>query len=157
ESAAITMPDLLIRGGAPKRDSIATLARVEPTSRENLLAAVRPIVKSAVAPVAPVVETPAKSLGGAVRVTGGPDLRFDGRAVFPVALQMPNVTSYSGSWILWYAERKPTAGEAPDILPPSALRKVDPVYDLSAVEDRIEGKVQLAAVIHTDGYVYGIT
>jgi protein TonB len=31
------------------------------------------------------------------------------------------------------------------------------VYDLSAVEDRVEGKVQLSAVIHTDGYVYAIT
>jgi len=25
------------------------------------------------------------------------------------------------------------------------------------VDDRVEGKVQLGAVIHTDGYVYGIT
>ena len=31
------------------------------------------------------------------------------------------------------------------------------MYDLSAVDDRVEGKVQLSAVIHTDGYVYGIT
>jgi TonB family protein len=69
---------------------------------------------------------------------------------------MPNVTSYSGSWILWYAERKREAGEAREITPPSPLRKVDPIYDLSAVDDRVEGKVQLTGVIHTDGYVYGI-
>ena len=92
-----------------------------------------------------------------MRVSAAPDPRFEGRTVYTVALQMPNVTSYSGSWILWYAERKPLPGEAPEMSAPSALRKVDPLYDLSAVDDRVEGKVQLSAVIHTDGYVYGIT
>jgi TonB family protein len=151
ESAAISMPDLLIRG-ASKKESIATLARIAPTSRENLLAAGRPVITSA-----PPAPDPPKSIAGAVRVTSAPDPRFEGRTVYTVALQMPNVTSYSGSWILWYAERKALPGEAADVLPPSALRKVDPVYDLSAVDDRVEGKVQLGAVIHTDGYVYGIT
>jgi TonB family protein len=157
DSAGIVMPDLMIRGeGAPKRESIASLARVAPTSRENLLAAGRPVITSdppaAAPPAAP------KSVKGAVRVASGPNREFDGRAVFTVALQMPNVTSYSGSWILWYSERKAmaSAGDA-DIQPPSALRKVDPVYDLSAVDDRVEGKVQLGAIIHTDGFVYGIT
>ena len=69
---------------------------------------------------------------------------------------MPNVTSYSGSWILWYAERKSDSSEEREVLPPEPLRKVDPIYDNSAVADRIEGKVQLSAIIHTDGYVYGI-
>jgi TonB family protein len=154
ESAAITMPDLMIRGGASKKESIATLVRVAPTSRENLLAAGRPVITSTALPTTP---DPSRSITGPVRVSSAPDPRFEGRAVFTVALQMPNVTSYSGSWILWYAERKPLPGEAAELLAPSALRKVDPVYDLSAVDDRVEGKVQLGAVIHTDGYVYGIT
>ncbi|HTM48165.1 MAG TPA: TonB family protein [Bryobacteraceae bacterium] len=157
DSAGIVMPDLMIRGeGVPKRESIASLARVAPTSRENLLAAGRPVI-TADAPAAAPPAAP-KSLKGAVRVASGPNREFDGRAVFTVALQMPNVTSYSGSWILWYSERKAmaAAGEA-DIQPPTALRKVDPVYDLSAVDDRVEGKVQLGAIIHTDGFVYGIT
>jgi len=152
ESATITMPDLMIRGGASKKESIATLVRVAPTSRENLLAAGRPIITSTAR-----AADPAKSITGPVRVSSAPDPRFEGRTVYTVALQMPNVTSYSGSWILWYAERKPLPGEAPELSAPSALRKVDPVYDLSAVDDRVEGKVQLGAVIHTDGYVYGIT
>jgi TonB family protein len=69
---------------------------------------------------------------------------------------MPNVTSYSGSWILWYAERRSASTDEREVLPPEPLRKVDPIYDNSAVEDRVEGKVQLSAIIHTDGYVYGI-
>jgi TonB family protein len=151
ESATLVIPDLMIRGGAPKRESIATISRVAPTSRENLLAAGRPVITSDPPP------TPPKAITGAVRVTAAPDPHFEGRTVFIVAIQMPNVTSYSGSWILWYAERKGAPGDSSEILPPGPLRKVDPVYDLSAVEDRVEGKVQLGAVIHTDGYVYGIT
>jgi TonB family protein len=150
-SAAIVMPDLMIRGGGlNKREPIAALTRVEPTSRENLLAAARPIM----AAPAPII--PPKS-ASAVHVSSGPDPRFEGRVVYTVAINMPNVTSYSGSWILWYAERERTSGEAPAVLPPNPLRKVDPVYDLSAVEDRVEGKVQLSGIIHKDGYVYGIT
>jgi TonB family protein len=153
EPGAIVLPGLTIRGAPPKKESIATIARIAPTSKENLLAAAPPVV----APTPVSEAAPPKPSIGAVRVSGAPDPRFEGRIVFTVAIQMPNVTSYSGSWILWYAERKGPPGEAPDILPPAPLRKVDPVYDLSAAEDRVEGKVQLAAVIHKDGYVYGIT
>ena len=150
EAATIVIPGLTVRSGeTPKRQSIAALARVEPTSRENMLAAVRPSTVAAPALIPPKAS--------ATRVASGPDPRFEGRVVYTVALQMPNVTSYSGSWILWYAERERRAGEAAEISPPNPLRKVDPIYDLSAVDEHVEGKVQLAAVIHTDGYVYGIT
>src|SRR5262249_45085149 len=124
ESAMITIPDLMIRGGAKKRDSLASLVHITPTSRENLLAPGPPVLTSD----SPV--DPAKPIAGAVRVSAAPDPRFEGRTVYTVALQMPNVTSYSGSWILWYAERKPLPGETHEVSAPSALRKVDPVYDL---------------------------
>ena len=149
EGARITAPDLTIRSGAaPRKDSIATLARVAPTSKENVLAAVRPLISTP--PGAPPAVSAARV------VSAGPDPRFEGRVVYTVAIQMPNVTSYSGSWILWYAERQRQPGEPREVTPPSPLRKVDPIYDLTAVEDRVEGKVQLSAIIHTDGYVYGI-
>ena len=147
ESARIVVPGLTIRGDTPKRESLATMARITPTSRENLLAAARPLIASA-ARAPPRAST--------ARVGGGPDPRFEGRIVYTVAIQMPNVTSFSGSWILWYAERQGLPGEAPEIAPPGPLRKVDPIYDRSAEEERVEGKVQLSAVIHTDGFVYGI-
>jgi protein TonB len=155
ENARITLPDLTVRNGpapAPRKDSsIASIARVAPTSSENLLAAVRPLINSR----AVTAEAPATTSGARV-VSGGPDPRFEGKVVYTVAIQMPNVTSYSGSWLLWYAERKREPGEPREVLPPSPLRKVDPIYDLSAVDDRIEGRVQLSAIIHTDGFVYGI-
>jgi TonB family protein len=151
DGARITAPDLTIRSGAaPRRDSIATIARVAPpTSSDNVRAAMRPLINAP-----PVAPPPATS--SARVVSGGPDPRFEGRLVYTVAIQMPNVTSYSGSWILWYAERQRQPGEPRDVAPPSPLRKVDPIYDLTAAEDRVEGKVQLSAIIHTDGFVYGI-
>jgi TonB family protein len=156
-SASIKMQDLTISGGAIKqeafpKESIVALTRVDPTSKENLLAAARTPTGRPVAPFVP----PKPMAGSPVRVSSAPDRRLDGRVVYTVAINMPNVTSYSGSWILWYAERKPEPGEPRVVSPPEPLRKVDPIYDLSAMEDRVEGKVQLSAIIHKDGYVYGI-
>lgn len=155
-TASIKMQDLTISGGGIKKEaipnqSIVALTRVEPTSKENLLASVRaPMGRPE--PLAP----PKPMTGSPVRVSSAPDRRLDGRVVYTVAINMPNVTSYSGSWILWYAERQAAPGEERVIQPPEPLRKVDPIYDLSAVDDRVEGKVQLSAIIHKDGYVYGI-
>jgi TonB family protein len=151
ESAMITVPGLSIRNTAEApRPTLPAVAMAAPTSRENLLAAAR----MAAAQRPPISAAAAQPAG--VRVGAAPDPAMSGRIVYTVALQMPNVTSYSGSWILWYAERARNPGEGPDLTPPKPLRKVDPIYDLSAVDDRVEGKVQLSAIIHTDGYVYGI-
>jgi TonB family protein len=76
--------------------------------------------------------------------------------VYSVAIQMPNVTSYSGSWIIWFAEREPVSGQVADVHPPLALRKVDPKYVAAAAAEKIEGKVRLAAVIRKDGHVDGV-
>jgi protein TonB len=82
---------------------------------------------------------------------------MDGRAVYTVAIQMPNVTSYSGSWIVWFAEHEPVPG-APshDVRPPIPLRKVDPKYIAAAAEEKVEGVVRLSAVIRKDGRVESV-
>jgi protein TonB len=106
----------------------------------------------------------------AARVSSAPDPRLAGRLVYTVAIQMPNVTSYSGSWIVWFAVREAGTGatgmgasadsnpaaSAPAIRPPVPLRKVDPKYIQSAVSDRVEGKVLLSAVIRKDGQVESV-
>jgi TonB family protein len=94
--------------------------------------------------------------GGAVRVTSAPDPRFNGREVFMMAIQMPQLTSYSGSWLMWYADRtRHEVGLAP-IAPPEAHRKVDPKYIASAVSERLEGRVTLACVIDKAGRVVDV-
>jgi TonB family protein len=73
-----------------------------------------------------------------------------------MAIQMPNITSYSGSWLMWYASRtQRELGLAP-IAPPVVHRKVDPKYSPALVAERVEGKVQLACVIDEAGKVSNV-
>jgi TonB family protein len=80
-----------------------------------------------------------------------------GRDVYTMAIQMPNVTSYSGSWLVWFAERgtAPT-GHRSSIRPPEPTRKVDPRYIADTQREGIEGSVRLTAIIRKDGSVDGI-
>jgi TonB family protein len=149
--ALLNVPGLVVSGGA--KDTQPTLvANFSPTSRENLLAAAR--VSMGAAPKAPVGP-------GAARVAEAPDPRFAGRVVYSIAIQMPNVTSFSGSWLVWFAERAPdqkgTPGAAPrQVRPPGVVRKVDPKYIAAAAAERVEGTVRLFGVIGKDGHVGGI-
>jgi len=91
------------------------------------------------------------------RIVKAPDPRLAGRAVYTISIQMPNVTSYSGSWLVWFAERRPPTETPPsNMQSPVALRKVDPKYYRDTIIDRIEGTVRLFAVIRKDGQVDAI-
>ena len=140
--AMIVVPGLLARGGdADSRPAL--VAAIPPTTREQL-AASAPIVP-------PAADPPSETR--ATRVASAPDPLLEGRTVYTMAIQMPNVTSYIGSWMVWFAERDPAAGPGPDIQPPLPLHKVDPKYIAAAAAERVEGKVRLAAVIRKDGRV----
>jgi TonB family protein len=144
---AITVPGLETRGG-PKDDRPTLVAGVTP-SRQSLIDAAHAALRSppATPPPAPV----------ATRTASVPDPRFEGRAVYALAIQMPNVTSYSGSWIVWFAEHESLPGApAVQMRPPVPLRKVDPKYIAAAAEERVEGIVRLFAVIRRNGYVDSI-
>ena len=55
---------------------------------------------------------------------------------------------------MWFAERTPQGPRGPGGLhPPVPLHKVDPRYHPAAISERVEGKVQIAGVIRTDGRV----
>lgn len=70
-----------------------------------------------------------------------------------MAVQMPNITSYSGSWILWFAEHGQDGPRRHDLKPPEPLHKVDPKYYSALIAERMEGKVYVSGVIGTDGHV----
>lgn len=156
DGKALTVPDLYVAG--PKNDKdikteLLAQAFAAPTSPLSLRAAAR--MSNPNPPAAPEKASPG-SLGGAVKVSGAPDKRFDGRDVYMMAIQMPNLTSWSGSWLMWYADRTARkAGEFP-ISPPVAHRKVDPKYVASARADGVEGTIRLACIIGIDGHVYNI-
>ncbi|MDA1312361.1 MAG: TonB family protein [Acidobacteria bacterium] len=99
-----------------------------------------------------------------------PEILFLNREVFVLAVNTPNVTSYSGSWVIRFAERRlgtrkrdksiesdqkddPTRGK---LSAPGPKHKVDPKYIRTAADEGVEGTVTLYAVIRTDGTVRGI-
>jgi len=140
---ALVVPWLTARGGG--KDVQPTLVLNKPTTdpmaKENLMAAARDVGSAMPA-----------------RVANAPDERLSGRAVYSIAIQMPNVTSYSGSWLVWFAEREPEPGAAPAaIRAPVPLKKVDPKYVADAERERIEGAIRLFAIIRKDGHVDSVS
>jgi len=79
---------------------------------------------------------------------------FGGKRYYSMSLNMPNLTSSAGSWIIRFAELNPLPGTAGDnVSAPVAVFKVDPAYPADLMRDRVEGVVVLYAVIHSDGSV----
>ena len=148
--ALLEIPSLTVQGGARDPQPPVMVARVSPTSPESLAAAMR----AAHGGTPPAIASNSK----AVRVAGAPDPRMYGRQVYTMALQMPNLTSRSGSWLVWFAEHESDIANANvDMRPPLPLHEVSPRYIASAVEERVEGKVRLWAVIGKDGHVTGVS
>ncbi len=150
-NASLTVPDLMVRGGASTAratDALLAANRVAPTSAENL----RGLSKYA-APSTESVPPPPRS--GATKVSSAPNPIFDGKEVYSMAIQMPNITSYSGSWLMWYAARGLDQRLTP-LAPPVPFHKVDPKYVATAVADRVEGRVQLLCVINRLGRVENV-
>ena len=86
---------------------------------------------------------------------------FGGRKVYSLSLNMPNLNSAGGSWVIHFAALKAdsapanSSGEtAPsDLASPVATRKVDPAYPLELMRQNVAGTVILHAVILADGTV----
>ena len=84
---------------------------------------------------------------------------FGSRKFYSVTLNMPNLNSAGGSWIIRFAELRrdlsshdPNAS-AEDLSQPMATRKVDPAYPIQLMRENVHGTVILYAVIHADGTV----
>lgn len=146
----VSVPDLYVRGTREAKPNLIAQTFAAPTSDLALRDAAR------LGEPRLTAESREPAPSGAVKVSNAPDPRFNGRDIYMMVIQMPNLTSYSGSWLMWYADRTVReAGLAP-ISPPVAHRKVDPKYIAAAAADKVEGKVQLACVIGTDGHVSNV-
>ncbi len=84
---------------------------------------------------------------------------FGNRRFYSVTLNMPNLNSAGGSWVIRFAElnhdssnHDPSAA-SPDLSQPMATRKVDPAYPIQLMRENVAGTVILYAVIHADGSV----
>jgi TonB family protein len=98
---------------------------------------------------------------------------FSGRRFYSVTLNMPNLNSGGGSWIIRFAELRqdqsspavrtdppgnsspsdPPASAQADLSQPMAIRKVDPAYPLQLMRENVAGTVIVYGVIHADGTV----
>lgn len=92
-----------------------------------------------------------------------PEKILSGRQVYTLHVNMPNLTSATGSWILNFSQlRDALSHSEPFVIPrnelagPVPLRKVDPKYPPQLVDDRVEGEVVLYAIIRKDGSVDSI-
>ena len=80
-----------------------------------------------------------------------------GKKIYTAYINMPNVTSRAGSWVMRFAElAEPQPGASGDLTAPVAIRKVDPPYHPDALRERVEGIVVLYAVILRDGSVESV-
>jgi TonB family protein len=141
---------------APKNASANTV-------NPNLIAGARP-PRASSRPMQPESESKLSDVERAV---------FGSRKFYSLSLNMPNLNSASGSWIIRFAALKPdstpgslaahaaAAGDpsssansvSADLSAPSATRKVDPAYPLELMRKNVAGTVILYGIIHADGTV----
>ncbi len=77
---------------------------------------------------------------------------FGARKIYSMTLNMPNLNSGGGSWVIRFAELKQNE-EKGDLTAPVATQKVDPAYPTELMKHNIQGTVTLYAVIRSDGSV----
>jgi len=77
---------------------------------------------------------------------------FGGKRVYGRTLNMPNLNSSTGSWVIKFAELDGGRREG-ELLEPVATEKSDPGYPLELIRANVHGMVTLYAVIHADGKV----
>ena len=89
-----------------------------------------------------------------------PEQIFESKKIYKMQIEMPNLNSATGSWILNFAELRtnPDAPRVPstDLNGPTPIRKVDPKYPPTLINEHVEGEVVLYAVIRRDGSVDSI-
>src|SRR5882762_1159766 len=77
---------------------------------------------------------------------------FGGRRLYSMTLNMPNLNSAGGSWVIRFAELGGNGG-AGELSAPIAEHKVDPAYPMQLMRENVSGTVTLRAIIRTDGSV----
>ena len=84
---------------------------------------------------------------------------FGPRKFYSMSLNMPNLNSAGGSWVIRFAEiatNNNSVKDRAELVAPEAIQKVDPAYPAELMWENVEGTVTLYAVIHSDGTVGGV-
>jgi TonB family protein len=129
-----------IQVGAAPSSAAVSGAKQDPTQRNNS----RLIASAAPPPSLPhSPATPANELEHKV---------FGDRPFYSMTLNLPNLNSAGGSWIMRFAELNESRNEA-QISAPQPIHKVDPAYPLELMRQNVAGTVAVRAVIRADGTV----
>jgi TonB family protein len=80
---------------------------------------------------------------------------FHDRRLYSMTLNMPNLNSAGGSWVMRFAELDSNR-EKGELIAPVAEHKVDPAYPMQLMRENVSGTVTLRAIIRTDGTVSDI-
>jgi len=127
-------------------------APADPAVRARLMAAMRtPPAK----PVPSIPPHPAIAHESAAPRSALENRIFAGRRSYTLAVNMPNLNTATGSWIIHFVERDPGAEHSP-IAAPEVLSKFDPAYPGELMKDGVQGTVILTAIIRSDGSVGNI-
>jgi TonB family protein len=81
------------------------------------------------------------------------------KQVYTLYVNMPNMTSVTGSWVLDFAQLdddSPPYIKKPPLSGPVPMRKVDPKYPPEMIQAHVEGEVVLYAIIRKDGSIDSI-
>jgi TonB family protein len=114
-------------------------------------------------PTAPDLTTPSRkspSTARAIDPNVPPEKILSGKEVYTLDVNLPNLTSVAGSWVLNFAQLDETDG--PPLRPkghlsgPVPLEKMDPKYPPQLIKEHVEGQVILYAIIGKDGSVRNI-
>lgn len=87
-----------------------------------------------------------------------PEDIFAAHRVYSMNVDMPNLNSVTGSWIIHFAEihLPGVPRSSAQLNAPGPLRKVDPKYPQDLIQQHVEGEVILYGVIRADGSVDSI-
>jgi TonB family protein len=87
-----------------------------------------------------------------------PEQIFSSRHVYSMNVNMPNLNSVTGSWIIHFSELHlpGVARTSGEVGAPDPVRKIDPKYPQDLMKEHVEGEVILYGVIRPDGTVDSI-
>ena len=89
-----------------------------------------------------------------------PEQIFASKKIYKMLVNMPNLNSATGSWVLNFSELRTgsevSGSSSSEVSAPGPLRKIDPKYPPTLINEHVEGEVVLYAVIRRDGSVDSI-
>jgi TonB family protein len=112
-----------------------------------------------------VTTAPPMQADSAAKLSDAERTVFGNRKFYSVSLNMPNLNSAGGSWVIRFAELRRDSVDpihrddnaaAVDLSQPMATRKVDPAYPMQLMRENVAGTVILYAIIRADGSVDGV-